>query len=112
MNGQTLGGRWLGIRMTDKAPGEKKETPKRCTGVFIRNLSWRIDKETVQETFRQCGNIKHVHFPRHPKTGGFIHFGNVEFYDEGGAERALKLAGTAVLGLPIKVEYPKFPHRK
>ncbi|CAN0096669.1 unnamed protein product, partial [Ectocarpus sp. 8 AP-2014] len=108
LDGQELGGRWLKIMMSFEKPdharnGEPKAKPAGCTTVFIGNLSWSIDEDTIRQTFGECGDIKSVRFAEDRETGEFRGFGHVEFYDGEHVDAAMKLANSDVMGRPIRV---------
>lgn len=62
-------------------------------------------KDTVRSTFGECGDIKSVRFAEDRESGEFRGFGHVEFYDGVGVDEAMKLAGTDVMGRPIRVSF-------
>jgi nucleolin len=37
-----------------RGPSEK---PEGCTSVFIGNLSWNIDEDTIRQAFASCGEV-------------------------------------------------------
>ena len=101
-------GRWLSIKMsTDKpktfsGPSEKQAG---CTTVFIGNLSWDVDEEAIRSTFEGCGEIKEIRFAEDRETGRFKGFGHVEFADTMSTDQAVALAGTDIVGRPIRVDF-------
>lgn len=62
-----------------------------------------LHQDTVRETFAACGDIKSVRFSEDRETGEFRGFGHVEFYDGSCVDTAKELAGTDVMGRPIRV---------
>ena len=40
-----------------RGPSEK---PEGCTSVFIGNLSWNIDEDTIRQAFASCGEVCRV----------------------------------------------------
>lgn len=38
-----------------RGPSEK---PEGCTSVFIGNLSWNIDEDTIRQAFASCGEVR------------------------------------------------------
>ncbi len=60
-------GRWVRVRKYEQAsakPGQAaggrapSEKPEGCTSVFIGNLSWNIDEDTIRQAFASCGEVR------------------------------------------------------
>ncbi|ACI64177.1 predicted protein, partial [Thalassiosira pseudonana CCMP1335] len=73
--------------------------------VFVGNLSFHIDEDTVRETFKDCGEIASVRFAEDRETGAFKGFGHVEFVESEATDKAVELAGMDVMGRAIRVDY-------
>jgi nucleolin len=100
--------RWLSIQETRNKPGAMNsgaERPAGCDTMFIGNLAWDVQEETLREVFANCGDIKHVRFATDRETGEFKGFGHVQFYDENATVEAIKMHGTDVMGRAIRVDY-------
>ena len=108
-NGADFGGRWLNIKYSsDKpvtAPREASQKEEGCVTVFVGNLSFNIDEDTVRETFKDCGEISMIRFAEDRETGQFKGFGHVEFVETEATDKAVELAGTYVMDRPIRVDY-------
>ncbi|KAL4507250.1 hypothetical protein ABPG72_002043 [Tetrahymena utriculariae] len=70
--------------------------------IFVGNLSFRTDKETLKKFFASCGKIADTRIAE--AEGKSRGFGHVEFEDRSGVENALKKAGEQIDGRPIKVD--------
>ncbi|GMH90061.1 hypothetical protein TL16_g11653, partial [Triparma laevis f. inornata] len=73
--------------------------------VFIGNLSWDVDEETIRSIFEGCGTIKEIRFAEDRETGRFKGFGHVEFAETEGTDAAVAMAGQDVCGRPIRVDF-------
>ena len=109
MNGGDFGGRWLNIKyssaqpiMGPRAPSEKQEG---CTTVFVGNLSFQIEEETLREAFAECGEISQVRFAEDRDTGDFKGFGHIEFVNSDSTDAAVQMAGTDIMGRAVRVDY-------
>jgi nucleolin len=114
----TFGERWLRIVMASEKPAARSYAadpstkPEGCNTIFIGNLSWNIEEESVREAFAECGAINTVRFATDRETGEFRGFGHVEFEDgEASIDAAMALAGTEICGRPVRVDYaaPRAP---
>ena len=112
MNGATMGTRWLKIELFvprpkttyDNTPSAK---PEGCTCVFVGNLSYDIDEDTISAAFKDCGEITNVRWGMDRETGDFKGFGHVEFATTEATDKAVAMAGEMVLGRAIRVDYAK-----
>ena len=75
LNGNDFEGRWLSIKystpkpiLSARQPSEKQEG---CTTVFVGNLSWDIDEDSLRDAFKDCGTITQVRFSTDRETGDF-----------------------------------------
>lgn len=70
--------------------------------VFVNGLPWKIERATVEEAFKACGEIERLDMPRNsvgkPTGTSFIYFEAEE-----GVQAALKLDGKVFHGRAIKV---------
>lgn len=78
-----------------------------CVAVFLGNLSFDIDEETLRETFNHCGEIKGVRLAIDRRSGKFRGFGHLDFANESAVSEAMKLAGTEVMGRNIRIDFAK-----
>ncbi|KAL7507650.1 hypothetical protein ACHAXN_005326 [Cyclotella atomus] len=108
-NGADFNGRWLNIKYSTSkpvtAPRDASEKQEGCTTVFVGNLSFHIDENTLREAFSSCGEIVSVRFAEDRETGAFKGFGHIEFADSDATDAAVKMAGEDVMGRPIRVDY-------
>jgi nucleolin len=61
------------------AAGGAKDVPVTCTTLFVKNLPYDIDEDTVQEAFAAFGAVKSVRLARWNHTGRLKGFGYVQF---------------------------------
>ena len=87
------------------APRTPSEKPDGCTTVFVGNLSFSIDEDTLREAFASCGEIASVRFAEDRETGAFKGFGHIEFVDSESTDKAVAMAGEDVMGRAIRVDY-------
>merc|ERR1712129_195952 len=106
LNNTEFGGRWMKVGLNDiqKSLYAKEDG---CVTVFIGNLDFNVDEETVRNTFQECGDIKNVRFGMDRETGDFKGFGHVEFQESSSTDKAVAMAGTFILGRPVKVSFAK-----
>jgi nucleolin len=115
-DGVTFGERWLSIKMSaERAKQDASRGPSEkmagCMTVFIGNLSWDVDEESVRATFADCGEITGVRFAEDRETGKFKGFGHVEFSTTEATDVAVALAGTDVCGRAIRVDFAAVKQR-
>lgn len=108
-NGADFGGRWLSIKYSNARPIMEARAPsvkdEGCLTVFVGNLSFHIDEDTVRDTFKDCGEISNIRFAEDRETGQFKGFGHVEFVETDATDKAVALAGTYVMDRAIRVDY-------
>jgi len=108
-NGADFGGRWLNIKYSTSRPIDEARAPSQkeegCVTVFVGNMSFHIDEDTVRETFKDCGEIANIRFAEDRETGAFKGYGHVEFVESEATDKAVALAGTYVMDRPIRVDF-------
>jgi len=72
--------------------------------IFIGNLSFSIDEDTVKQHFSSCGQITSVRWREDKETGKFLGKGWVEFSTNDAAKKALELNGSDLAARPVTVE--------
>lgn len=109
LNGNDFDGRWLSIKYSTPkpilAPREASVKQKGCVTVFVGNLSWEIDEDTLRDAFKDCGTITQVRFSTDRETGDFKGYGHVEFAETEATDAAVALAGTKILGRAVRVDF-------
>uniref|UniRef100_A0A7S4T585 RRM domain-containing protein n=1 Tax=Ditylum brightwellii TaxID=49249 RepID=A0A7S4T585_9STRA len=100
----------MGRSLTVEYEGGKKkripsEKPEGCKTVFVGNLSFDIDENTLRDAFKVCGKIMSIRFVKDKKTGDFKGFGFIDFKNTESTDQALQLADTDIKGRSIIVEY-------
>lgn len=71
--------------------------------VFVKNLAWSVDEDSVQEFFSDAGEIKEVRLAM-GSDGRFRGFGHVEFLSDEGARKACEKSGESFAGREIFVD--------
>ncbi|GAB6031801.1 RNA-binding protein 34 [Chamberlinius hualienensis] len=98
MNGVAVSGFHLRV---DKA--SRQGNPDHKSSVFLGNLNFKIDEETLRSHFEECGKITSVRIIRDQSTRMGKGFGYIQFMDGHGVELALKLNDTEVMGRFVRV---------
>jgi nucleolin len=97
----TKGGQAGGMGV--KAMGPK---PENCVKLFIGNLSYDIDDDTITKFFDNVGaEVKAVRWISHKDTGDFKGVGFVEFWNSEACDKAATLNGKNLLGRPIRIDW-------
>lgn len=74
--------------------------------LFMGNLSFQIDEETVRGVFGEFGEVIGVRWGEDKETGKFRGFGWIEFADVEGAKAAFEAKnGSDVMERPIKLDF-------
>lgn len=115
MDGQELMSRWLKVKAADgndgkpkfggTPNGDPKPKPEGCTSIFMGNLSWDVDEDTIRSLFADCGEITSVRFATDRDTGDFKGFGHVSFTETDATDKAVAKAGEFVVGRAIRVDF-------
>lgn len=71
--------------------------------MFLGNLSFQVDEETLCDFFQSCGRIENIHFVTDKSTGQFYGSAFARFQTADAVPKALKLNGKLVLNRAIKV---------
>ncbi|KAL5144051.1 Nucleolin 2 [Glycine soja] len=71
--------------------------------IYVKNLSYRVERADMENLFKECGKIVDVHLHRNP-DGRLNGFGQVEFATAEAAKKALELHNTELLRRPIGVD--------
>merc|ERR1712222_312865 len=109
LNGSDFNGRWLNIKYSTPkpiwSPREPSQKVDGCTTVFVGNLSFQIDENTLREAFGECGEITQVRFAEDRETGQFKGFGHIEFAKTESTNLPVKMTGTNIMGRPVRVDF-------
>lgn len=86
-----------------KAMGVK---PDNCVKLFIGNLSFDIDDDTIIKFFASVDSeVKAVRWLHHRDTGDFKGCGYVEFWNTEACEKGATLNGKSLMGRPIRIDW-------
>mmetsp|Transcript_4672 Transcript_4672/g.5392 ORF Transcript_4672/g.5392 Transcript_4672/m.5392 type:complete len:213 (+) Transcript_4672:436-1074(+) len=127
MAGQKLLGRPIKINFAPARPGDiwppttkavkggqaggsgveaMSEKPEGCVKLFIGNLSYDIDDDTITKFFANVdAEVKAVRWLHHQDTGDFKGVGFVEFWNTEACGRAATLNAKSLLGRPIRIDW-------
>ena len=100
LNGTLFEGNHLRVDVANKT--EKKYDAKKS--VFLGNLPFKINHETVRKHFESCGEIESVHVVRDNATGIGKGIGYVNFKTEDAVALAFELNGTTILNREVIVK--------
>ena len=100
INGRKFGENYIRVDMSMKS-NNKYETKK---SIFIGNLHFNVDDDSVRKHFKRCGKIESVRIIRDNQTGVGKGFGYVNFKSEDAVALALELDGTTILNREIRVK--------
>jgi nucleolin len=114
-SGSDFGGRSVTIEKTvprdQRAPaaGAPREFPKTerdptSASVFVGNLSYQTNEDSLWSFFESCGQVASVRVAKDPEGNprGFAH---VDFASPDSVEAAVQKAGSKLDGRPIRVDY-------
>ena len=93
-----------------RVDAEMTPRPDGCDTVFIGNLSWSIDEQTVRDFFADCGEIDQVRFAedRQVDPPRFKGFGYVQFAAHCAGEavdKAVKKNGEYLMDRDLRCDY-------
>lgn len=98
LNGMSVKGFQLRV---DMASGQRQHNHRKS--VFLGNLPFNIEEDSIRTHFEDCGVIENVRVIRDSYTGIGKGFGYITFQDVDGVELALQLNGTELRGRKIRV---------
>ncbi|MCY4642846.1 MAG: RNA-binding protein [Gammaproteobacteria bacterium] len=76
--------------------------------LYVGNLPYSADKQTLQDTFSKCGTVESVNVISDRDTGQSKGFAFVEMSSNAEAEKAIQeINGTSLAGREIKVNKAK-----
>ena len=80
LDGETMMGRYLSVslanaRNADSSVDRTRERPKDCDTVFVKNLPYDVDEDTVATAFAEFGEVASVRLSRWGHTGNLKGFG-------------------------------------
>jgi nucleolin len=81
------------------------DNPTACSKVFLGNLSFQIDDDTVKDFFKDCGEIIETHWIEDKETGRFKGCGFATFTSPDAASLAVAMTGQDCMGRDIRVDF-------
>jgi nucleolin len=90
-----------------RGPPRRERTPKPagCTKLYMGNLSYNIDDDTICEFFKDCGEIIGLRWLIREGTNEFRGGGYIQFATTEQCDAAIQKDGLELLGRPIKLDY-------
>jgi len=80
--------------------------PDDCVKLFIGNLSFDIDDDTIVKFFSNVdAEVKAVRWLHHKDSGDFKGCGYVEFWNTEACEKAAALNGKSLMNRPIRIDW-------
>lgn len=86
----------------DRASGSHSHDNRRSA--FVGNLPYDVEDQVLRDHFAECGEVVAVRIIRDRETGVGKGFGYVLFEDADGAQLALKLDGSVLMGRKVRVK--------
>ncbi|KAG6623468.1 31 kda chloroplastic [Phytophthora cinnamomi] len=107
LDGQYLFNRYLSIRraeapravemaLKEKSQNTNKKAVKGCRTVFIKQLPYEVEEDTIREALASCGTITSIRLPIWNHTKKLKGFGYVEFSSEDEALAAARRSGMKI----------------
>ena len=92
---------------TKRGPPRRERTskPPGCTKLYMGNLSYNIDDDTICEFFKDCGEIIGLRWLIREGTNEFRGGGYIQFATTEQCDAAIQKDGLELLGRPIKLDY-------
>jgi len=88
------------------ATAKKERTdPEPSNSIFLGNLSWNIEEETVRAAFKDCGAISRIKWVE--KDGEFRGIAFIDFESVEAATKAVALNGVDLGGRPARINFSK-----
>ena len=81
------------------------EKPDGCRKIFMGNLSFDIDEDTIHDFFKDCGEILSIRWLSHRDTNEFKGCGFATFATEEAVDKAVELNGYRLMGRNIRIDY-------
>lgn len=106
-DGLDFNGRWMKVKLNGQYERQDHVKPQGCRQIFIGNLHYGTDEESVQEVFGNCGEIISVRLAQDHETGKFRGFGHVEFADTASVDEAMNLNGADICGRSVRISYAR-----
>mmetsp|Transcript_41368 Transcript_41368/g.56386 ORF Transcript_41368/g.56386 Transcript_41368/m.56386 type:complete len:308 (-) Transcript_41368:121-1044(-) len=99
-------GKKIGEKIEEAAATSAKVTnnPDGITRLFVGNLSWKIDEKSLQKALAP-NVVTHFKWLTDQESGKFYGSGFIEMATPDDAGRAVAMAGSDVLGRPVKITY-------
>ena len=88
------------------------DVPLDCTTAFVKNLSYHVTEEEVNQKFKTCGEINQIRYVCEPLTNKFKGFCYIDFKEHKGLLKALKLNGSFFEGRKLYVDYEQGKPKK
>ncbi|CAM9824276.1 unnamed protein product [Ectocarpus fasciculatus] len=90
---------------SSKPTAKIQEKPEGCRKLFMGNMSYEIDDDTIIEFFKPAGVLTGLRWLTRKDTGEFRGCGYCEFGTTEEADKAIKLNGVELLGRPVRLDW-------
>lgn len=101
--------RWVkvirGSHGKEQNDGAPRENTVGTPSIFVGNLAWEVDEDSLREAFANCGEILSIRFATDRETGEFKGFGHIDFDSPEAATKAVNLSGTEVCGRAMRCDF-------
>jgi nucleolin len=95
----------------EKTPGKGFDQPQEAGApnleVYVGNLSYNIDDDSIKAALKACGTITNIRWITDRDSGEFKGAGFISFSSLEESAKAIAMHGQDVLGRPLKVSYAK-----
>ncbi|KAJ8100403.1 RNA-binding domain-containing protein, partial [Lipomyces tetrasporus] len=119
LQGKEIDGRPVNLDLSTAKPAENNSSNRNTRAekfgdklsepsdtLFLGNLSFSVDRDSLFEVFGAHGNVLNVRLPTNPETEQLKGFGYVQFASADEAKAALEaLNGSPISGRPVRLDY-------
>ena len=111
LNGNDLDGRAMKVEIAtakkERAGGAagNSDPGEPSNSIFLGNLAWNIEEETVRAAFKDCGAISRIKWVE--KDGEFRGIAFIDFESVEAATKAVALNGVDLGGRPARINFSK-----
>jgi nucleolin len=109
LNGQDNGGRPMKVEIAaaraEKKTWEAEDLGEPSASLFLGNLSWSIDEDSIRKLFEGCGEIQRIKW--HEREGQFTGKAFLDFDSVDSATKAAAKSGQDLKGRPVRITFSK-----
>lgn len=93
----------VSLMQSRPAASDGSDADDNARRIFLGNLSYQANEESICDFFEQCGKIENIHFVTDKQTGTWYGSAFVRFQSVDAVPKALALNGELFLRRPIKI---------